>query len=219
MFNISLAGFVIGIDNRYNFVRRQCEKYLTEEKDAVMSIKVSDETLEAERASSIEAHGAEHPFHDGYLESICIYRAICEQLPMHGAFMLHAAIVELDGRGYAFSARPGVGKSTHASLWKEHLGASIVNGDKPIVTFADGHATVWGTPWCGKEGWEENRSVPLDALCFIERSTVNFVEPVESADVASRLMTQLLLPRDPIALRSPFGFRLRSMLRVDLRSR
>lgn len=200
MFNISLAGFNIEIDNRYNFVKRQCEKYLTDATEPDLSIKVSDRELEDERKSSIEAHGTEHLFSDGYLESICIYRSICEALPLRGAFMLHAAIIELDGHGYAFSARPGVGKSTHASLWKTHLGASIVNGDKPIVTFEDGRAIAWGTPWCGKENWEENRSVPLDALCFIERSLVNFVEPLSSEDVASRLMTQLLLPSDPIAM-------------------
>ena len=197
MFNVLLANFNIQIDNRFPFVERQCKDYITDGGAPDMRVRVSEQDIKREHEASVELYGKDHPFSEGYLESICIYRSICEELPEHNAFMLHAAIVELDGRGYAFSARPGVGKSTHASLWREHLGASIVNGDKPIITFEGDRAIAWGTPWCGKEGLAENRSVPLDALCFIERSPTNFVEPMSTEEAATRVMTQLLLPSDP----------------------
>ena len=198
MVNVSLANFNIRIDNRFEFTEWLCRDYLTDATDCDLFVRVSDEALAREREMSVEIHGKDHPFSPGYLESICIYRELCERLIEHGAFMLHAATVELDGHGYAFSARPGVGKSTHAALWRDHLGATVINGDKPLVTFDDSGAIAWGTPWCGKEGQNVNRSVRLDALCFIERSSTNSLEPMSATEAAPRLMTQLLLPSDPL---------------------
>ena len=76
MFNISLAGFNIEIDNRYAFTERQCEKYKTNATASPdISVKIRDEALIREREMSLEAHGSEIKFSDGYIESICRYQA------------------------------------------------------------------------------------------------------------------------------------------------
>lgn len=75
---------------------------------------------------------------------------------------------------------------------------TVVNGDKPILRWRNGEAVeakgagapretpggeaaetacdqpvgefiACGTPYCGKENWGQNTSVPLRAVCFIER--------------------------------------------------
>ncbi len=51
--------------------------------------------------------------------------------------MLHASLISFDGKGYAFSAPSGYGKSTHARLWRGYFGSRvlILNGDKPIIKY------------------------------------------------------------------------------------
>jgi hypothetical protein len=120
-------------------------------------------------------------------------------------FLLHAAVVELDGRGYAFSARRGTGKSTHTELWQTrfqgHAGdrykATVINGDKPLIRRApDGRFWAYGTPWMGKEGKGVNRRCPLNAICFLEQGPDNRVTVTATADAAARIMEATVLPPD-----------------------
>ena len=48
----------------------------------------------------------------------------------------------------------------------------------------------YGTPFCGKEGWQENRRVPVEAICFIEKSPANRVEPMKPLDAAMRMLKE-----------------------------
>ena len=72
---------------------------------------------------------------DDVVELNCIHYKIYPKLPHYGRFWLHAAVVELEGAGYAFSAPSGYGKTTHAMLWmKQFAGkAHIVNGDRLML--------------------------------------------------------------------------------------
>ena len=92
----------------------------------------------------------------------------------YDAFLMHAhaAVVSVEGRGIAFLARSGGGKSTRVCLWKRAFGdrLTIINGDKPMLRFVDNALYVFGTPWNGKEGRGMNGSAPLHALCFLEKS-------------------------------------------------
>lgn len=196
MIQIKIADLIISIENRYPFVERQCRDYIVENQSADICVSVSEDELEAERAVS------EEEFSNGYLESICIYRKICNKLPFYDAFLLHASVVECDGVSYAFSAPSGTGKSTHTRLWLEVFGerARIINGDKPIMRFVDGKLMVFGTPWCGKEGYNINTSSPLAALCFINRAKENKIEKADEAQAVTKLFNQILLPKDEEAV-------------------
>ena len=124
-----IAGLRIAIHNRCKYTEIFCQKYLSADQDSPVdiSVAVTNEEFYAEKAQS-------EGFSDGYIENICIYRAICRQLPVRNRMLLHAAILAYDGAGYAFLGRSGTGKSTHTGLWLKHLdGAKIVNGDKPIL--------------------------------------------------------------------------------------
>ena len=59
-----------------------------------------------------------------------LYQFAVEELPKHGSYIGHAAVVEYDGLAYAFMAPSGTGKSTHIKLWIDTLGpaATVING-------------------------------------------------------------------------------------------
>lgn len=190
---IKIADFIIEIDNKYDFIFHQCSGYITDEEPIDFRVSCTEEEIIEEKRVS-----EDDSFTLGYLESVCIYRKICLELPKHDAFVLHSAVIEKDSQGYAFLARSGVGKSTHISLWKRVYGdsVSIVNGDKPIVRLIDGELYAYGTPWCGKECWQENRRTRLVALCFIERGEENSISPLSSEESALKIMKQVLIPKD-----------------------
>ncbi|MGM9665948.1 MAG: hypothetical protein ACI3XX_05370 [Eubacteriales bacterium] len=193
MFKVKIADFVIEIDNKYDFVKNQCREYEVSGETCDFAVSCTYEEIEAERKLSPESD-----FSNGYLESICLYRHICLELPERDALIFHSAIVEVDKDAYAFAAKSGTGKSTHISLWKKYLGnrVKVINGDKPIIRFNGSEFIAYGTPWCGKEGWGENTSAPLKSICFIERSEKNKIEKLDKPEAASRFMRQILMPAD-----------------------
>lgn len=195
MFYIKMADLVIQIHNRYTYVKRLCKDYIVSDCDAYdLSVVVSQEEIAAEKAL------AQAEVSDGYAEGICIYRTVCKQLPTKfQSYLMHCAVIEYGGWGYAFAAKSGTGKSTHISLWQKRFGESvrIVNGDKPILRFMeDGRLYAYGTPWCGKEGLNTNTSVPLKAICFLERSESNHIRKIAIDEAIMRIFHQLLTPED-----------------------
>ena len=160
-----------------------------------MPITVTDEEMMQ------EAKVSQYPGNMGYLESVCAYRKLCMQLPVHQAMLLHSAVIEAEGRGIAFFARSGVGKTTHTRHWiKTYFPkVNIVNGDKPIVRFFDGVPYAYGTPWAGKEGIYRLVRAELKDLCLIERAPVNEVTPLSKEEALNLLMLQIFLPPDPQA--------------------
>ena len=187
MFVIKLAGVRIRIENRYPFIERQCRDYFCEDGEVDFSVSVTnDEILEEQK------HGE---FSEGYCESICMYRNICEKISAYNIFLMHSSVIEVNGYAYAFTAKSGVGKSTHTALWIKHIPeARVLNGDKPLYRLEeDGSFTVFGTPWNGKENWGENISAPLAAICFIERGEQNSIRSATADEKVERLMHQLYL--------------------------
>ena len=187
MFIIQLAGIRIRIENRYPFIERQCRGFVVEGEEYAFSVSVTNDEIHEE-----QKHGE---FSDGYCESICMYRHICEILPSYNVFLMHSSVVEVDGYAYAFTAKSGVGKSTHTALWLKNVpNARVLNGDKPLYRLEeDGSLTAFGTPWNGKENWGENISAPLAAICFNERGVENSICRADEDDVVNRLMHQLYL--------------------------
>ena len=111
--------------------------------------------------------------------------------------LLHAAILEADGEGYAFLGRSGTGKSTHTGLWLQHIeGSRIINGDKPVLFFDEKEVYAYGTPWMGKEGRGCKAKTPLKGLIFLEQAKSNEIRPLTPSETAMRLFSQILLPTD-----------------------
>lgn len=81
-----------------------------------------------------------------------LYRKICTRMLDYDAFLFHAAIVSYAGRGFAFAAKSGTGKSTHVAQWMRALGGdvTVVNGDKPILRWRTGGS-------CRASRWDAQR--------------------------------------------------------------
>jgi len=92
--------------------------------------------------------------------------------------LLHASVVRHEGKAGMFFGVSGTGKSTHSRLWLEHVeGTDLMNDDNPIIRFdADGHATVYGTPWSGKTVCYRRVQAPVRALVRLEQAPVNAIE-------------------------------------------
>ena len=64
-----------------------------------------------------------------------------------------------------------------------------------------GEFVAYGTPYCGKENWGQNTSVPLRAVCFIERCEPGEPDCLsrleDDGEIVARIMNQILMPHDP----------------------
>ena len=187
-----IAGLRVRINNKYPYTTKFCAKYLSENQEAPIDItaNVTEEEFHLEKNSSPD-------FSDGYIENICLYRSLCRQIPQFSRILLHAAIIEYNGRAYAFLGRSGTGKSTHIGLWIKYIKEiNIINGDKPILEYSDGAIIAHGTPWMGKEGLGNKTSAPLCGLCFLEQAKENSIQKLSASEISSRLFQQILLPTE-----------------------
>ncbi len=251
MFCVQIAGVLVAIENRYAFAERLCADYIVDVSpdECDFSVSATAEEIAAE-------NNDEGAFSPAYCESLALYRKMCTHMLGYDAFLFHAAVVSYAGRGYAFAAKSGTGKSTHVAQWMQALGdrVTVVNGDKPIlrwwrcgggregvdaggegvgaaadgesgraegtgstVSLADAGAAdaivgegsrasgaflAYGTPYCGKESWGQNTSVPLRAVCFIERCEPGEPDCLkrleDDGEIINRMMNQILLPKDPV---------------------
>ena len=93
--------------------------------------------------------------------------------------LIHASVVELDGRANIFLGKSGTGKSTHSRLWLENIpGAELLNDDNPALGFGpDGRLLVHGTPWSGKTPCYRNVCAPVNAIVRLEQAPHNSISP------------------------------------------
>ncbi len=195
---LTLAGFRVLMDAKYDYITKQCKDYITDfsASEADFTVSATDEEIEREILQG-QAQGVN--VSSGYAESICLYRNLCRQLPMRQALLMHAAVISDGTYAYAFTAPSGTGKSTHIRLWRQAFddGIFVINGDKPILRLIDGVWWAYGTPWCGKEGWQTNTCKPLTSVCFLTRGKENHIERVLPTEAVSALMHQVILPDRP----------------------
>ncbi len=193
-FNILLADLNVKITHRYDFLQKFCGEYITKSDVPDIYAQSTDSDIEKEHKSVPTADIA-------VCESLCVYRAIAEKLPQFDRFVFHGAAIEYNNGAYLFTAPSGTGKTTHINLWKKNLSdrVSIINGDKPIIRLGD-KATVYGTPWAGKEGFCRNTSAPLKAICILKQGNTNKIERLNNSEAINHLMRQVYLPQNADAL-------------------
>ena len=186
---IKVAGLRIGIRTRRTLTIELCADYLCDEPpDFVVS------ATEAEIARE-EKNG----FCYAYAEQVCLHRAIAARVPDYDALVVHAAVIEHDGRAYAFAAPSGTGKTTHVQQYLARFGDKIrvICGDKPIFRLENGAFFAYGTPWNGQEKLGTGGRAPLDAICFLARGTENRIRPLTPQEALPRMLHQLYFPADP----------------------
>lgn len=187
---LRVAEINIELQSCEEYTKRISEKYLAD--FSVPDLIVSATKEEINKELSLCPQVADN----GIAEATALYRKIGGELPEFDAFILHAAAFTLRDRGIAFLAKSGTGKSTHMLNWKKHFGdeLNIINGDKPIVRIKNSTPYIYGTPWCGKEGFSENLGAKLTDLCFIVRGEENSAVKIEDSNIIKRLLNQVMIP-------------------------
>lgn len=183
-----IAGHIFEIEYQYPYVGKVFHDYLVEPETVdsdIYTISYTQKELEEIEKLSPDSKG-------GYLEFLCIFDKIAMTLMERGIILMHGALIEYEGEGFLFTAPSGTGKSTHISLWKKYLGDQVVvvNGDKPELEIRGDDILAYGTPWCGKESWQVNKSVPLKGVCLIRRGTENKIQRISAGDYIEFLIPQ-----------------------------
>ena len=190
-FTVLLAGFAVQITSLFDSTRDYCRDYLTA-CEAQLHLTVTREDLAAEQIwldGEADREGLRRrKFGDPFLERNFLQRRIARLLLPKGVLLVHGSAVALDGKGYLFAAPCGTGKSTHARLWRETLGAVSINDDKPFLRLTGSGVLLCGSPWQGKHGIGENRTVPLKSICLLERGDKNRIVPLSPHEALPLLL-------------------------------
>lgn len=201
-FCMSIAGVTFSVDALCQSTADYCKDYFCPESEAAYHIVMDREYIEEEYRIAVFngeiSHITPAPFTLEYYESVALRRKVSELLPQNDVLPFHGSSVSYRGNGIIFAAPSGTGKSTHSAFWKECFGDDVeyINDDKPYLRFEDGAVYVCGAPWRGKHRRGNNITVPLYAVCFIERSDENYVTPIKGAEVFARLMRQSSFPAE-----------------------
>ncbi len=195
--NYQFADVCVEITHTYPYFAQQAQQYVSGEAPA-FSITVTLAEIDQERSKAENAAAD-----DGYLESLVIYRKLCEELVGRNIILFHSAAITVDGKAYLFTAPSGTGKSTHIKLWRKRFGKAvgIINGDKPLISVTPDEIRAWGTPWDGKEHWSANRSAPVAGICQIGRGVDNEICPVSASDALTILFAQTYRPATEAGMR------------------
>ncbi|MBQ7561929.1 MAG: hypothetical protein IJS99_08900 [Synergistaceae bacterium] len=182
-----IAGQIIEISSHYDSLHEYCRDYIfSGEPDFIINAAESDIDLELTREYSPDE-----------LENLILYRKLSEIMPDYGTFLMHGSAIAINGAGCIFTAPSGTGKSTHTKFLCELLKdkAVMVNDDKPLITaLIDKKITVHGSPFNGKHRRGNNISVPLKAVCILERSEHNNIHEIAFYEAYTTLLAQIYRP-------------------------
>ena len=198
---VQLAGQNIAIDTEWQELEKRFHEYQIDEPGEIL-VSVNEDEIAFEREKSIQEcilEGIEPVnYTDEYLEFVGLQRKITEELFARNVLLFHGSVVAVDGEAYLFTAKSGTGKSTHTRLWREVFGprAVMVNDDKPFLEIRDDHVVVHGSPWNGKHRLGENISLPLKAICILERGEENRIRSIGPREALTMLMQQSQRPQD-----------------------
>ncbi|MDP4121105.1 MAG: hypothetical protein Q8876_08660 [Bacillota bacterium] len=181
-----IADLIVLIEPKYNRLCEHIKPYVIQtDENTDINIEINEETINTickDPLWTIED-----------AEILVSSREFYRALTLFDGFMLHSSALAYKGGAYLFSAEPGVGKSTHTSLWQKYLGddnVTIINDDKPAIRAQNGEVFAYGTPWSGSSDLHTNVKVPLKAIVFIERSEDNWVKKINQSIALPLLIEQ-----------------------------
>lgn len=199
-FIISIAETPISVSSQFVSTPEYLKEYLTDAPaEFFMEITEADRRREQQYLDEeADREGLRRRvFTEPFLERAVIQRKTAALLLHKNVLLLHGSTLAVDGRAYLFTAKTGVGKSTHTRLWREMLGerAMVVNDDRAFLRIENG-VTAFGSPWSGKHGLDSNISVPLAGICILERGKENCIFSVTAENALPELVNQAFFPAD-----------------------
>lgn len=112
-------------------------------------------------------------------------------LLQHHGLLLHASLIKYKEQTIAFAGPSGVGKSTHAQIWKQHLDAQIINGDRAALRKTADGWVGFGSPYAGTSGIFRNDSAPLAAIVVLRQATENRLQQLSTAEAFRHIYPEL----------------------------
>lgn len=203
-FHLRFAEHIFRIHCRYPFTERLCADYRTDA-PAETEIFVTEADIAREDVSQDENGGGK--FTADYLESLAVYRKICEWLLDRDILLFHCSALAVGGRAYLFAAPSGTGKSTHTRLWRERFGEKVtmINDDKPLLHVSDKRITVYGTPYGGKDGIHANTSAEVGGIVLLRRAAENTITKLLPEEAYPALLNQTYRRADPAGMEKTLG--------------
>lgn len=201
-FTILLAGIPIGISPLCPKIRDFFRGYFSLDKPC-LRIAATEQDLQFEQTELVKRYKEEPEFMAWprvYLETLAVFRLIANRVPEYDTVLFHGSVIAVNGKAYLFAAPSGTGKTTHTMLWLKQLpDAHVLNGDKPFLKVQpDGHVLACGGPWRGKEALGRNESLPLEAVCLLERSRENHIHRIMPREAISTMIQRTHIPADPV---------------------
>ena len=189
-----IADMNIAVAPRFDYTKEYLADYAVNDSDYELAVTVTDDMIAYEQELNVRIHG--YPMSEALCESVAILRVLCDHIIRRGGFFLHCSCLKYRGKAIIFTAPSGTGKSTHASLWKEHFGDEVemINDDKPLVREKEDGFVIYGTPWRGKHGRGANISAPIGAIFFRAQAPENSVEKIDGFTALTLLMQQTVIP-------------------------
>ena len=115
-------------------------------------------------------------------------------LAPRGGALIHAAGVDIDGRGCIFPGPSGAGKSTTCQQFISRSDFCILSDDRVIVRNSGATFNVFGTPWPGDAGIARNAHVPLRGIFFMLPGQANRITAIDRREALERLMPVTSIP-------------------------
>ena len=117
-------------------------------------------------------------------------------LLQHKGLLLHASLIEYDRQGIAFTGPSGVGKSTQAQIWQDHLGAKILNGDRAALRMTPSGWMAYGSPYAGTSGIYRNEQAPLSAIVVLKQAEENRLRQLSAAEALRAIWPEISARRE-----------------------
>ena len=108
--------------------------------------------------------------------------------------IIHAAGGTVQGKGMAFAAPSGTGKSTLTRLLMQSSSNRFFSEDRLIARSMNRQWHVWGTPWYGEGDIARNESAPLSAFIFLRQSLETKITRLSSSEGLHRLIQTASIP-------------------------
>jgi hypothetical protein len=114
--------------------------------------------------------------------------------------VIHAAGIEINGKGFIFPGRSGAGKSTLSRLFtaredKKNLG--VFSDERMAVRKIGETFKAYGSPWPGEGGIALNKSMPLSGIFFLHHAahgTPNKIIEIKPKKALEKLLPVTSIP-------------------------
>jgi hypothetical protein len=115
-------------------------------------------------------------------------------LSKNSGALVHAAGINMNGKGCVFPGKSGAGKSTLSLQFLDRAGVQLLSDDRIILRKTDNIFKAFGTPWPGDARIAENKSAPLSGIFFIYHGDKNIIKELGPKEAIAKLMPVTSIP-------------------------